>query len=85
MPAPTGLNNLENRKFRASSDDDVAVAVNLEKGFKIPVFDFDKTVVTYPDDITEVYTFTLAAATVQVVTVKYLTDHKTDLDEVTWA
>ena len=41
--------------------------------------DYDTITATYPTDTTEVYTYTLSAVTVQIITVTYTTSSKDDV------
>ncbi len=66
-------------KFVADSAGDTCVRVALS-GF-VPST-YDTVTVTYPDAVTEVYTFTLAAVPQAVITVTYLAADKEQLSTV---
>lgn len=65
----------------------IAMSVEQNPNDPIPVYtkelvqgiDYDLITATYPDTITEIYTYTLSAVTILVVTVVYASASKKDI------
>lgn len=73
--------DLEQNKFLGDANDRVAVRVIDAANFQAGV-DYDTITATYPDTVTEVFTYSLAAATVRTVTVTYVSSDKRDINTV---
>lgn len=87
MTIPRSLQDREQAKFVESPDgsNETAVRTKVTNGEPIPVtitdgllggVTFDSIFATYPDSITEVYTYKLVANTVAVVTIAYTNTNK---------
>jgi hypothetical protein len=81
MPLSENINNLEKDKFVLDAEGNTAVRVIPDGGWVSGAIG-RKIIATYPNSVTEVYTYKLNAATLFVLTVVYTTSSKEFIDYV---
>lgn len=81
MPLSPNINNREFDKFGLDAEGNTAVRVIPDGGWVSGEVG-RKIVATYPNSVTEVYTYKLNAATLFVLTVVYTTSSKEFIDYV---
>ena len=81
------IDDREYRKFVESLTRPDHTAIETFVGNSAPIsgLDYDTITATYPTTSSEVYTYTLLAATIQVVTVTYTDDTKKILTSVVYS
>ena len=85
MVMPENFRDREKQRFVETQDGETAVRTTIVDSGLIAGKDYDNIAVSYPNDTTETYTYSLSASTVSTITVTYADNTKCEILNVAYA